>query len=75
MDKVRDIVNLAVEVLSEYGTEDGGTRIERMATWIILNLVDTDAGECDERIYTSKECDGMRRLATALFVCVERSES
>lgn len=37
-DNVRDIVNVAVDVLRDYGTACGDTRIERMARWITLNL-------------------------------------
>lgn len=39
VDSVRDIVNVAVDVLKDYGVTQGDTRIERMARWIALNFI------------------------------------
>lgn len=36
IDALDDAVDLAAEVLAEYGGSDGSTRIERLARWVLL---------------------------------------
>jgi hypothetical protein len=38
VDSVREILDVAVGLLRDYGTVPGDTRIERMARWIVFNL-------------------------------------
>lgn len=99
-DTVREIVDVAVSVLEDYGEDSQETRIARMAHWILLNLgvdvtdrqlgsvskISTDVSSISVIQVGSRlalhsteplkaiATEHARQLATALLICVERSE-
>ncbi len=37
-DTLRDVLDVAISVLGDYGDDHQNSRIERMANWIVMNL-------------------------------------
>lgn len=53
VDAIDAILDVAAEVLGEYGPEQGQTRIERLARWVALRVGDVtlERGEVLERVH------------------------
>lgn len=47
IDTLDDVIKVAASVLEDYGDKQGGTRIERMARWLVYNVGLFDMGPGD----------------------------
>lgn len=72
-DGVREILDVAVGVLQDYGTE-GNTRIERMARWLLVSLMADVPNPGDAPASWTLTPDQCRSHAIYWLLCAERQE-
>lgn len=73
IDGVREVPDVAVDVLRDYAPDSGNSRIERLARFVLLNVrADVTAGALfDDSTLTAEQC---REVATYWLLLAERAD-
>lgn len=74
VDGVREILDVAVDVLRDYGNTPGDSRIERLARWVLFNLR-ADV-QLEGSLFTDVDMtpDAKREIGTYWFLNAEQQE-
>lgn len=74
IDGVREVLDVAVDVLRDYAPDEGNSRIERLARFVLLNVradVTADGTLFDDSTLTAEQC---REVATYWLLLAERAD-